>query len=543
MTVDETVQPADFTCADIMQLPQLKGIRLLAGAQGLKNSITRINVMEVPDITDWVKAGEFLMTTGYPFREEPEKLARMIPVLSRKGVAALGVKTKRFMNEIPPEALKMADECGFPVFELPPHTVFSDVQRETMEQVLVQEARMLTILHSRVQTMSRLVLEGSPLDELIASLERMLSRPVVLFAGGRMSGSERAAAIAAAAGVQPYPYWADVKAAGEAFVGGQRIAVRRTRVGGRGGQTVEAELLTAEWPAPHTQLDALTLDRMSDLIGMELATIRMREEVEYKYLDQFLQDWLLGRIASESDVRMRAEASGYPLVSGIRYAVVLARPLGDKAAAVRQKPGLAAVRTACRTYAEESGQPAMSAALIRDELLFVVPEQAEEKALKRIADMLERLLPREEERRFSLCVGSWAESPELLHESYKQAVKVEAICRLTGTDLPSVRMADLGVYRLLHLLADHPDTAIFRSQYVEPLLEYDRKHNASLLLTVTAYLEHNQNTRKTAEALFTHYNTVVHRLERVKELLGLDLNLASDRLQLELAIRLHAMLA
>lgn len=49
------------------------------------------------------------------------------------------------------------------------------------------------------------------------------------------------------------------------------------------------------------------------------------------------------------------------------------------------------------------------------------------------------------------------------------------------------------------------------------------------------------NAKKTASALYTHYNTITHRLERIKELLNIDFDHADDRLQLEIAIKLHFM--
>ena len=124
-------------CRDLLGMPHLAGSKVLAGRLGLETAVIRVNVMEVPDVIDWVMPGEFLISTGYPFRDDPSAFAELIPQLVEKGVAALGIKTKRFLDEIPPRVLEVAERYQFPIIELPPGTVFSEVVREVMERVLV----------------------------------------------------------------------------------------------------------------------------------------------------------------------------------------------------------------------------------------------------------------------------------------------------------------------------------------------------------------------------------------------------------------------
>lgn len=55
------------------------------------------------------------------------------------------------------------------------------------------------------------------------------------------------------------------------------------------------------------------------------------------------------------------------------------------------------------------------------------------------------------------------------------------------------------------------------------LREYDKANNTELYVTLRTYLEHKNNLRATAEALFIHRNTLVYRINRINELLKLDL--------------------
>ncbi|MEF3355414.1 PucR family transcriptional regulator ligand-binding domain-containing protein [Paenibacillus sp. GYB006] len=539
------LQSADteFTCADILRLPNLVGIRLRAGEAGLCHPVTHANVMEVPDITDWAQAGEFLMTTGYPFRDNPSMLSGMIPRLVEKGVAALGVKTKRFMSEIPEDAIELAEQYGFPIFELPPHTVFSEVQRETMERVLAKETGMLSALHQHVQQLSQLMLEGKPLDEFMACLEAIMKRPVALFDdSGQLYASETGTDLKEILEGKPFGQWIDlgVGKASKTTVIHKDLPIRATPIHASGGKQ-SAVLFTADCPILHSKMDILLLERVSVLIGMELSAIRMRREIESKYVDQFLQDWLLGRIPTEKDIHMRAETSGFCLPNIVPIFVILARPLDQRLHPGRLKQAVIDLRSI--NVAENTQRHHIHGVVIRDQLVFIAAGADADFTVRSVREELALIFTHPDEPSFSLCTGKGALSLDQVQDSYQEAVKVALISEITGVRQPQVTMEQLGIYRLLYLLSDDEEASSFRDQYIEPLTVYDSRHGASLLLTARTYLEHNLNAKKTAAALFTHYNTVMHRLERIEELLQISFDLADDRLQLEMAIKLYAMQA
>lgn len=66
-------------------------------------------------------------------------------------------------------------------------------------------------------------------------------------------------------------------------------------------------------------------------------------------------------------------------------------------------------------------------------------------------------------------------------------------------------------------LLNHADKVL------EPILKYDAEHDGKLLETVRAYFEYGGNLRKISEVQYTHYNTVVYRINRIREALKIDL--------------------
>ena len=88
-----------------------------------------------------------------------------------------------------------------------------------------------------------------------------------------------------------------------------------------------------------------------------------------------------------------------------------------------------------------------------------------------------------------------------------------------------------GTYRLLfRVLASHPEEVrSFYEDTVAPIVRYDDQYRTDLVGTLEAYLEQNCNMNATAAAIYAHRHTVAYRLERVKELTGLDPMLSEDR--------------
>jgi sugar diacid utilization regulator len=102
-----------------------------------------------------------------------------------------------------------------------------------------------------------------------------------------------------------------------------------------------------------------------------------------------------------------------------------------------------------------------------------------------------------------------------------------------------------GVYRLLfRALASSPEEVrSFYEDTVAPLVEHDREYRTDLLATLEAYLANDCNTNATARAVYAHRHTVAHRLERIRELTGLDASAGEERERLGLGVKAYRILA
>ena len=90
---------------------------------------------------------------------------------------------------------------------------------------------------------------------------------------------------------------------------------------------------------------------------------------------------------------------------------------------------------------------------------------------------------------------------------------------------------ETGAYRLLLPAVNEDPTELqgFFDETVAPLAAYDEQYETELVRTLETFLDNNGNVARTAEQLFTHRHTIRYRLDRARELTGLDVSSTDGR--------------
>lgn len=167
------------------------------------------------------------------------------------------------------------------------------------------------------------------------------------------------------------------------------------------------------------------------------------------------------------------------------------------------------------------------------------PETLPERALE-LSGLVQRyvrgLLP---DLTVSVGIGRYREDPTELPEAYSEAEMALRIGhRIKGPSSVST-FEETGTYKLLfRVLQESPgELESFYAETVEPAARYDLRYGTELVHTLLSYLRNDASTSKTASELFTHRHTIRYRLERVRELTGLDVDKSEDRERLALGIK------
>ena len=127
--------------------------------------------------------------------------------------------------------------------------------------------------------------------------------------------------------------------------------------------------------------------------------------------------------------------------------------------------------------------------------------------------------------------------PVDLHRAAAEAVLTANVAEARGAE--TLTFEETGSYRLLltAISEDPSELHRFFDETVAPLISYDEQYETELVRTLDTFLDEDANVARTAERLFTHRHTIRYRLERVRELTGLDVGSTDGRERLGLGLK------
>jgi len=279
--------------------------------------------------------------------------------------------------------------------------------------------------------------------------------------------------------------------------------------------------------------DFLPLDRISRVLSLEIkntsALRRIRRQYEYK----FVMDLLRGNLDNGTDICAEAALFGYSFSPRKEYYVSFVN-INDPESAF-QVGEIFIIQHIIHSFDSNMAVVLRNGAMI---LLFekIDGEDYQEK-LSQIGHKIQRILKKES---MSFCMSP----PRPIYEipkAYAIAERNSAISKTCGIHSPFITSDQLGVLFLLSMIPDNQSSREFSDRFLLPVKEYDIRHKSNLLTTLTVYMETGCSVKNTSEKLFTHYNTVVYRLDKIRSLMNADLNDSEIQFQIRLALKLNVL--
>jgi purine catabolism regulator len=528
---------------EVLEAPCLADARVLAGAGGLDRIVQRLNVMEVPDILPWVKPHELLLTTGYPLREDPEALVRLVAALDDRGLAALAIKLHRYLDEVPAGLLEEAERRNFPIIEFPQGVGFDDVLNEVLGTLLNRQAAMAARSEEVHRALVSVVLDGGDLTDLADELAKILRAPVLVTTpDGRVVAQagdvDEVARILTSPAFDKYGRFR-VEAPDQS---GASDLNRPTVVPIMAGRVDHGRIVTFSRTAI-SDADLHCLERAATVAALAVTKGLAVAAVEDKYRAVFLRDLLTGRVEDLAGAVAHAGSLGWDVDRPLVVAVAELDP-GQVPASVsgmELRPVQERFATAWQTVLRQR-DPGAPVASFNTEVVVLLGVDP--------ADDLERLLTELDRRvagdrgggrlSFSLGISRLATNPAELVRAYEQARTAVRIGRRLQGPGARTTFDKLGAYRLLALI---PDSTELRGYVGDVLGELagDTAEAADLRHTLDVLLDTNGNVAETARRLHFHYNTLRYRIEKLERLVGPFTSNAALRLDLSLALRVREM--
>ena len=531
-----------ITVQDILEIPDLN-LRLLAGAKSTSNPVRWVHITEVPDPTRWLKGGELLLTTGYGFVGPEEQQIASLQRLIDHNISGLGFGTGFSFDKVPPALVKVAEEYGFPLFEVPYHVPFIAITEAVASKIVNEQYSLLQRSLAVHEKLTKIVLEEKGLEAILSTLSALVGCSAVLFdfhgvvlceaAYRRHLGGELIADL-----------WRQIS---ERRANRQNFALSVDGVGSGvqvypvvASHRIGAFLAAVKDSGDFSEYDRIILHNVVTVTALELVKKKAVAETEKRLAGDFF-DELIASDLYEEEIARRLTFFGLDPQAPHLIVLVDVDGSGDddgEAAHVVAPDIKERLHWAVDEFMARRDALFISASHADSVVILLQPGKLDTKAVLALAaELQESILQLLPEITASVGIGRPHRHLIDLRQSYYEASYAIKIRKLKGEPGVIASFDDLGSYGLLLGLQDTLSLEVFYDSVLGRLQEYDEQNTSDLVKSLACFLEANGHWGDAAEKLFVHRHTLRYRMKRVEEITGRDLDHSQDRMEFWLALK------
>ncbi len=555
-----------ITVSQALNIETLKNAKVIAGINGLENIITGVNIMEVPDIANWVKSGELLLTTAYSLKDNKKALISLISDLHKKGLACIAIKTKRYIESIPQEVIDTGNKLGFPIIELPFDIAFSDITSAILREVFDKQTGILLKLEEIHNKLMGVVLSGGGLKDICDALFGIIDNPLIVkdYVFGRNMKITSAnldnkvrtvinSIISAKNTFEETAFKCD-----EQYMHINERMHPLSETGGwdryifpiAAGQRTYGEIQVLCVKRKMTPVDIRSVQYSCAIIALEIMKQMTIFEVESRHKNEFMEELLSIDPSIRTGAVQRVGIFG--LEENLKYIAVVMfveniknwyNNMADNKELWYANKIIQAIEGELKT--------ARHKALISSKgdnitLLIGFSSTDEEQELKKKSiEMAERVFNIVERSSngascfmgISRCTKNISE----LYKSNEEAKKALSFSKIFQNNRV-IHYDDLGIFRLLCMEHQENEIKKFCHETVMPLLEYDKNKDGELVKTLRTYFECGGNLKQVCKKMYIHYNTILYRIQKIQQITNMDLSDSNSRLNLEISLKIMSMI-
>lgn len=265
-------------------------------------------------------------------------------------------------------------------------------------------------------------------------------------------------------------------------------------------------------------------DEVSRIGRLCVSQLQSLLEMNQEKMDKnrFVQKVMLNHL-TEIEIYNQAKRLGIPVEQ--KRAVFLIEPKGEQDEVILEMVrGIYTTGMGDYVTAVDNGHVILVKSLETDEDM----NEADE-----IAHMLVSIMNTEAMVNVRVSYGSLTDKLQQITSAYQEAKIAMEVGRIFYVEKEVLAYQELGIGRLIHQLPESLCEMFLKEVFDE---QEENIFDEEILSTVNQFFENNLNISETARQLYVHRNTLVHRLERIQKLTGLDVRMFEDALTLKIAL-------
>ncbi|MCU5331471.1 PucR family transcriptional regulator [Bacillus wiedmannii] len=534
---------------DIMKIPIFDQAKLIAGHKGVEQEVYTVNMMDAPDIIHFLKRNELLVTSAYHFKDDMYALRELIIQMKKQGCTALGIKTKRFLQEIPEEIISLADEIYFPIIELPFNIGLGDLVNQTLSYILDMRTNELHQAMQIHQQFSNHIISGKGINMILENLSSLIQLPVVLLDYHLRPISEHNNTKASIQSLKKF------------FINGRKLPLSTIEI-------VTFSLLTKTrdtvsifpiytqnnqysylvidgFISPLNRSMVLAVEQAANVLAFELIKEHSLRQYSRRIQDEFFTNVINSVFSTQDEIINLGKE--FNLSFDQKYICIM---------------GKIDIKEFTMSFMEYQEEKDLIYDLIEEELnsytanvhLFIKDDmyvllvncdgiwrQTEKERMISLLKNIQVKIYTYFQKSISFGIANSSE--QLLHisHSFKEATDAFYYGEISGSkEFIEIYQAK-EISAILRMIPQEQLKKFYEST-LHSLANENEKDHAVLLHTLSVYLETHCAISETAKRLFLHRNTVIYRLEKCEEILGRNIKDPNETLQLRIAFRIKPLI-
>lgn len=506
----------------------LREASVVAGASAMDREITWVHIVDHPEITNWLKPGELLLTTGYNWPVGDEESREMVRRLSEIGLAGVVLAVPHFREHFSQAAIEEADRCDLPLLELPWEIQFSEIMHDVLARIINIQAETIRRSDHIHRTLTEAALKGKNLEGLAAALNAALDRAAtVVSVDGTILGasssesdepSERAL-VKRLTELESLSMFFESNTPKVVTEG-----VGRPRLGG--AIRLQDEVIGIVWldsnEREFEELDSRALEHAAVIAALHLTYQRALSDQETRLGYAFVAGLLEGKFSATPSAIERAQASGWSESRSYRVCLVLLSepiPLSIEGFTRRSKT----VERIAQAMRGLGVAPLMSVSL--NQVSFLLPAENSPEAIWKNARTEGSAMA---VSRVHQGVGGMAQGAEDV-SALLPLLKPGRLHDFDEVLFPRALMGDADARRLLI------------EKMIEPL--GNPKRGNTLIETVITLAKEGFQLLNTSKVLDIHISTLRYRVERIESMLNISLDNPDEKFKLQVAAQMYMLAA
>lgn len=525
--------------------------KLIAGFEGYNNVIYRANIMADPDIINWVSEGELLLTTAYFFKTtEIEKQVEFIQELRNRKLAGIAIKIYPYLERLPKKIIDLANEFKFPIIELDYTIPFTDIITPIFKEIFNKQALILQKVEKLHNNLMNIILTGGDSKDIVATLSKTLGNPILVknHYFDELIYDDK---------FYPFDY-DEFTIKFEKFLNSNsynrnlsKIHFCNIKIRDKTYRIVIVPIVVKNSVFGHVvavaaekniaSFDIVSIETASTIIAVEFLKGMSVQDVENRYTAEFFEDLIsLDKKRKEKAIK---RAKYYQFDDRAFFNIVNIH-LNQNSSDITNEydfnqyknKGIYLINKICKDEGSRYLITSKGKSII---IMFMWKENRNLK--KKIINIVKSIDSSINKKmgsiKYSIGIGRTYEGLENVYRSLNDADKaIEA--RKTFIDETVIDFENLGIYKIFCHDNLRDELLKFYKTTLSPLCQYDAKRDTELVKTLETYFEMNGNLKKMSEHLYTHYNTILYRINRINEITNMNLDHEQDRFNLETALKI-----